>query len=216
MRVGFLALTVGMAVAIENAGNTLCHVAKEQSVMLKRAVTLMFAFTLAAGSLASAQERKDLQVFRDISNSVNRYTQFTIFDNIEASVTDGNVVLSGWVTMPYKKNDIERRIRKIDGVMMVENKIDVLPVSQFDDELRYRIARAIYSNSSFWNYAAMANPPIHIVVNRGRVTLTGVVQSNVERMLARSLATGFGSFEVKNALKTDEEIRTELEKIGSN
>ena len=184
--------------------------------MLKRAVTLMFAFTLAAGSLASAQERKDLQVFRDISNSVNRYTQFTIFDNIEASVTDGNVVLSGWVTMPYKKNDIERRIRKIDGVMMVENKIDVLPVSQFDDELRYRIARAIYSNSSFWNYAAMANPPIHIVVNRGRVTLTGVVQSNVERMLARSLATGFGSFEVKNALKTDDEMRTELEKIGSN
>ena len=123
---------------------------------------------------------------------VNRYTQFTIFDNIEASVTDGNVVLSGWVTMPYKKNDIERRVRKIDGVSMVENKIDVLPVSQFDDELRYRIARAIYGNSSFWNYAAMANPPIHIVVDRGRVTLTGVVQSNVERMLARSLAVGFG------------------------
>ena len=207
--------TVGMAVAVEVAGNTLCHVAKEQSVMLKKAVTLMFAFALVA-SVASAQERKDLQVFRDISNSVNRYTQFTIFDNIEASVTDGNVVLSGWVTMPYKKNDIERRVRKIDGVAMVENKIEVLPVSQFDDELRYRIARAIYSNSSFWNYAAMANPPIHIVVNRGRVVLTGVVQSNVERMLARSLATGFGSFEVTNALKTDEEMRAELEKIGTN
>ena len=95
-----------MAVAVEVAGNTLCHVAKEQSVMLKKAVTLMFAFALVA-SVASAQERKDLQVFRDISNSVNRYTQFTIFDNIEASVTDGNVVLSGWVTMPYKKDDIE-------------------------------------------------------------------------------------------------------------
>ena len=48
----------------------------------------------------------------------------------------------------------------------------MLPVSQFDDELRFRIARAIYGNSAFWNYAAMANPPIHIVVNRGRVTLT--------------------------------------------
>jgi osmotically-inducible protein OsmY len=206
---------VGMAVAIDSTGNTLCHVAKEQAVMLKKAVTLVFAFTLVAGS-AFAQERKDLQVFRDISDSVNRYTQFTIFDNIEASVTDGNVVLSGWVTMPYKKNDIEKRVRKVDGVTMVENKIEVLPVSQFDDELRYRIARAIYGNSSFWNYAAMANPPIHIVVNHGRVTLTGVVQSNVERMLARSLATGFGSFEVKNALKTDEEMRAELEKIGTN
>jgi osmotically-inducible protein OsmY len=207
--------TVGTAVAVEVTGNTLCHVAKEQSVMLKKAVTLMFAFALVA-SAASAQERKDLQVFRDISNSVNRYTQFTIFDNIEASVTNGNVVLSGWVTMPYKKNDIERRVRKIEGVETIENAIQVLPVSQFDDELRYRIARAIYSNSSFWNYAAMANPPIHIVVVHGRVTLTGVVQSNVERMLARSLATGFGSFEVTNALKTDDEVKAELEKVGTN
>ena len=145
---------------------------------------------------------------------MNRYTQFTIFDNIEASVTEGRVVLTGWVTMPFKKDDIERRVRKVEGVTGREQRIEVLPVSQFDDELRFRIARAIYGNSSFWNYAAMANPPIHIVVNRGRVTLTGVVQSNVERMLARSLATGFGSFEVKNELKTDDEVRAELEKIG--
>ena len=168
---------------------------------------------MLGGSAASAQERKDLQIFRDISDQVNRYTQFTIFDNVEASVTEGRVVLTGWVTMPYKKDDIERRVRSVDGVTdVVENRIEVLPVSQFDDELRFRIARAIYGNSAFWNYAAMANPPIHIVVNRGRVTLTGVVQSNVERMLARSLATGFGAFEVKNALKTDEEVRVELER----
>ena len=182
--------------------------------MLKKAAATLFVLALTA-SAAMAQERKDLQIFNDISKQVNRYVQFTIFDSIDASVHEGRVVLQGWVTMPYKKDDIERRVRKVDGVMSVENKIDVLPVSQFDDELRFRIARAIYGNSSFWHYAAMANPPIHIVVNRGRVTLEGVVQSNVERMLARSLATGFGSFEVKNDLKTDEEVRMELEKIGS-
>ena len=96
----------------------------------------------------------------------------------------------------------------------VKNDIQVLPVSQFDDELRFRIARAIYGNSSFWNYAAMANPPIHIVVNRGHVTLTGVVNSNVERVMARSLAVGFGEFTVKNELRTDAEARDALEKIG--
>ena len=90
----------------------------------------------------------------------------------------------------------------------------MLPVSQFDDELRFRIARAIYGNSSFWNYAAMANPPIHIVVNHGRVTLEGVVNTAVERMLARSLASGFGAFEVTNALKTDAEVAAELERMG--
>ena len=127
------------------------------SDMFKKAVPLMFAFTLLA-STAFAQERKDLQVFRDISDSVNRYSQFTIFDNIEASVADGRVVLSGWVTMPYKGADLERRVVKVAGVTAVDNKIEVLPVSQFDDELRFRIARAIYSHSSFWNYAAMASP----------------------------------------------------------
>jgi hyperosmotically inducible protein len=182
---------------------------------MKKVGTLVFALVMLVGSTASAQERKDLQIFRDISDQVNRYSRFTIFDDVAASVTQGRVELTGWVTMPFKKDDIERRVRRVDGVTNVVNRIDVLPVSQFDDELRFRISRAIYGNSSFWNYAAMANPPIHIVVNRGRVTLTGVVQSNVERMLARSLATGFGSFEVRNALKTDEEVRVELERIGS-
>jgi hyperosmotically inducible protein len=181
--------------------------------MVKKAVTLLFA-VLVTASAAVAQERKDLQIFRDVSDSVNRYTQFTIFDSIETSVTQGHVVLDGWVTMPYKRDDIERRARAVAAVSSLDNRIQVLPVSQFDDELRFRIARAIYGHSSFWNYAAMVNPPIHIIVNHGRVTLQGVVQSNVERQLARSLATGFAAFEVKNQLKTDEEVQAELEKIG--
>ena len=182
--------------------------------MVRKTITVLFAFTLCAATAAAAQDRKDLQVFRDISDAVNRYTQFTIFDSIDASVSQGHVVLDGWVTMPYKKDDLERRVRRISGIDTIENRIQVLPVSQFDDELRFRIARAIYGNSAFWNYAAMANPPIHIVVNGGRVTLQGVVQSDVDRQLARSLATGFGAFDVKNELKTDEEVQAELERIG--
>jgi osmotically-inducible protein OsmY len=58
----------------------------------------------------------------------------------------------------------------------------------------------------------MPSPPIHIVVEHGRVTLTGVVQSEVDRMLARSLATQFGALSVTNALKTDAEVRDALEK----
>ena len=165
----------------------------------------------AASANAQDAERKDLQVFNDVADQVNRYTQLTIFDSISASVTDGKVELTGWVTMPYKRNDLEKRVRKVEGITSLDNKIAVLPVSQFDDELRFRIARAIYSHSLFWSYASMANPPIRVVVNRGHVTLEGVVQSNVERMLARSLASGFGAFEVKNALKTDAEVREAME-----
>ena len=184
----------------------------------------LLAMTSPALATASAEptavkqtaERKDLQVFNDIAGQVNRYTQLTVFDSISASVDDGRVVLTGWVTMPYKRDDIERRARKVEGVRAVDNKIGVLPVSQFDDQLRFRIARAIYGHSSFWSYAAMANPPIRVVVNRGKVTLEGVVQSNVERMLARSLASGFGDFGVTNELKTDAEVREAMEARKSN
>ena len=59
----------------------------------------------------------------------------------------------------------------------------------------------------------MANPPIHVIVERGHVTLEGVVNSNVERMLARSLASQHLAFSVTNNLKTDAEMRTALEKL---
>lgn len=173
------------------------------------------ALIAALAGPATAQERKDLQVFHDISTAVSRYTQFTIFDSVDVSVTNGNVTLTGWVTMPYKKTDIERRVAQVAGVGSVRNDLQVTPASQFDDELRFRIARAIYGHSSFWNYAAMANPPIHIVVVRGHVTLTGTVTSEVDRMLARSLATGFGSFGVTSALRTDAEVREHLERLGA-
>ena len=176
------------------------------------AAAIMLTANVAVAQTADGTERKDFQVFKDVANSVETYTRFTIFDDVSAGVKDGVVKLTGKVTMPYKRNDIEKRVTKIAGVRMIDNEITVLPVSQFDDELRYRIAGAIYNNSNFWNYAIMANPPIHIVVEHGRVTLTGVVQSNVDRMLARSLATQFGAFSVTNALKTDAEVRDALEK----
>jgi hyperosmotically inducible periplasmic protein len=162
---------------------------------------------------AWAAQREDLQIFNDLSRQVLRYSQFTIFDSVNAQVDDGVVTLSGRVTMPYKRDDIAERIARIAGVRQVNNEIAVLPVSQFDDELRLRIARAIYGNSNFWTYGAMANPPIHIIVEHGRVTLEGVVNSNVDRMLARSLASSFGAFSVTNNLKTDAEAAKELERL---
>jgi hyperosmotically inducible protein len=166
-----------------------------------------FVAPLWGSSTVFAQDRRDVRLAETIARTLNNYTRFTIFDDVNISVERGVATLTGKVTMPYKKDDIGRRVGGIDGVSEVQNRIDVLPVSPFDDDLRYRIARAIYGNPSFWNYAAMANPPIHIIVERGRVTLTGVVNSNVERMLARSLATGWGELSVTNQLRTDAEVR---------
>ena len=182
--------------------------------MLRKLIPFTFGIVLI-GNIAFAdagQERKDLGVFNDVSKAVTHYAQFTIFDNVDVAVKDGMVTLTGDVTMPYKRDEIEKRVAKVDGVHQVTNQIKVLPVSQSDDQLRYRIARAIYDNPNFWNYAIGPNPPIHIIVDHGRVTLTGVVGSEVDRMLARSLASQFGAFSITNALRTDAEVRDALEK----
>ena len=172
-------------------------------------ISAIVALLMMFATSAFAQDRRDVRLADDVGRSITGYVRLTVFDDINAAVENGMVVLTGKVTMPYKKDDLEKRIVKIDGVRSVRNDIGVLPVSQFDDELRYRVSRAIYGNPSFWNYAAMANPPIHIIVEGGHVTLAGVVNSNVERMLARSLATGLGELSVTNALKTDAEIKSE-------
>jgi hyperosmotically inducible periplasmic protein len=171
---------------------------------------------LALAGVARAQDvtsRKDFQVFQDVARQVRQYVNFTVFDSVNATVNNGVVTLSGRVTMPYKVEDLTRRVARVDGVHRIDNRIEVLPASRFDDELRMRVARAIYGNPSFWHYASMANPPIHIVVERGRVRLEGTVNNHVERMLAQSLAIGFGEFAVENGLKTDAEVQAELEQI---
>ena len=154
----------------------------------------------ATATTAAAQDSGDLGIALDISRQIERYPQFTIFDHVTGTVDNGVVTLTGKVTMPFKKNDIAKRAGSVNGVREVLNRID--------DDLRQRIARAIYGNSAFWQYGAMANPPIHIIVERGHVTLTGVVNSNVDRMLARSLAIGFGELSVTNDLRTDAELRS--------
>lgn len=187
--------------------------------MLRKLITISGAVLLLAGAAGARTTndnvengRKDLQVLKDVAQAVDRYTQFTIFDEVSANVKDGAVTLTGKVTMPYKRDEIEKRVLKADGVHAVVNQITVLPVSTFDDELRYRIARSIYSNANFWNYAIMPNPSIHIVVEHGHVTLTGVVQTDVDRVLARSLASQLGALSVTNDLKTDAEVQATLEK----
>ena len=182
--------------------------------MTKRLLTFVAGFALlATAAFADTGDRKDLQVFNDISKTVQRYAHFTVFDNVDAQVKNGVVTLTGRVTMPYKRDDIEKRVAKVDGVKQVHDRIAVLPVSQFDDQLRYRLARAIYSNPNFWNYAIGPNQPIHILVEHSRVTLEGVVLNDTYRAIASSIATTqFGVMSVKNNLKTEAEARDALEK----
>lgn len=172
----------------------------------RSSVALVIALCGVLSVTTSAQTPRQ-RVLARVAEAIARYPRYTVFDYVEGDYERGVLTIWGKVTMPFKRTDIERLLVGIEGVEELVNEIDVLPVSQFDDRLRQDISRAIYGNPSFWQYAAMPNPPIHIIVDRGRVTLMGVVQSEVERQLARSLATSFGAFSVANELVTERERR---------
>jgi hyperosmotically inducible protein len=146
----------------------------------------------------------DTVVASEIAKKVRRYTRYTIFDDINIQVDNGVATLTGRVTMPYKADDIADLTARVDGVTEVRNEIQTLPVSIEDDRLRASISRQIYRNPLFSNYAIQVNPPIHIIVENGRVTLTGAVGSEVELRKAEFIARStFGVFEVTNNLRVD-------------
>src|SRR5690348_15622942 len=157
---------------------------------------------LATPARASAQI-SDQALGEKIAESVRNYSQFTIFDDVNIQIDNRAVTLTGWVTRPNKREDIGTRVAKIDGVRSVANSIVVLPPSRVDDDLRWRISNAIYNHPNFWRYAQLANPLIHIIVDVGAVTLTGVVSSETDRAVALSLAQVPGTRGVTNKLRVD-------------
>jgi osmotically-inducible protein OsmY len=139
-----------------------------------------------------------------IAREIRRYTNYTIFDDVSISVDRGVATLSGRVTMPYKAKDMARLAARVKGVLEVNNQLGVLPVSIYDDRLRRSIARQIYRDPVFSRYAIQVNPPIHIIVERGNVTLTGAVNSRLEwqkaEMIVRQTSGVFG---IENRLQID-------------
>jgi hyperosmotically inducible protein len=188
----------------------------ENDMWIRFLTAALLAFVLAGSAAAQtnvlppAPTPTTIQLFRSVQRQVLNYPHFSVFDSVNAKIQDGTVTLTGKVTMPYKRKDLEERVSSIKGLKGVNNQIEVLPASKSDDELRVGIANAIYGNSAFVNYATQVNPPIHIVVERGRVVLEGVVANQVDRALAYSIASMFQAFSVKNALRTEEEVKKEL------
>jgi hyperosmotically inducible protein len=161
---------------------------------------------LKAGRVASvvsnltiAAAESDVALARDVADRISKYDLYTVYDDIQGRVNNGVVSLSGAVTTPNKASDILERVAKVRGVQGIDNKLEVLPESQSDDRLRVTIANAIYRDEAFLNYS-MVDPPIHVIVNRGHVTLTGLVRAEMERFKAESIArsvSGVLAFENK-------------------
>ena len=147
---------------------------------------------------------KAMDVTQRIHHEIATLPYTGIWDWIDADLRpDGTVILRGDVTRPSVKSEIASRIRGIESVTNVVNNIRVLPLSQFDDQIRVGVYRSLFGwSSSLSRYAMGANPSIHIIVNNGNVTLKGIVSNSMDKQVAGMAANRvFGVFHVNNELE---------------
>jgi hyperosmotically inducible periplasmic protein len=127
---------------------------------------------------------------------------YSVFDNLEYTMNGTEVVLSGQVVRPVTKQDAEKSVQHVEGVTRVVNNITVLPLSNFDDQIRRAEYRAIFSQPGLARYSMGVVPSVHIIVNNGHVTLTGIVGNQMDYNIARIRALSVpGVFSVTNNLR---------------
>jgi hyperosmotically inducible protein len=139
-----------------------------------------------------------------VRHEINMLPYYGVFDDISFRVDGDKVTLTGEVWQPVLKLDTESAVKHIEGIRQVDNQIEVLPLSNFDDQIRYSTYRAIYGYTPLSRYRLGTHPSIHIVVKNGNVTLTGVVANKMDSDLAYVRANGVpGAFSVKNELRIE-------------
>jgi osmotically-inducible protein OsmY len=165
---------------------------------------LVVTLTAVLSLLAPVQQKdsRTLRVEADVERELLLLPYYTVFDYLAFRVEPGGTVrLLGQVVRPTLKSDAERRLKRVEGVEQIINEIEVLPVSPADDAIRLAVARNIYNSTALDRYGFQSQPPIHIIVKQGRVTLEGAVDSESDKTVAGLKAREIsGVFEVKNNL----------------
>jgi hyperosmotically inducible periplasmic protein len=171
------------------------------------AAIVLAATTAVAAPAGAATEQSNQsyeQVVKKVRKELVTLPYYGVFDNLSYKVEGGTVTLYGQVVRPSTRKDAERRVARLAGVSRVINQIEVLPLSSFDDEIRVRSFDAISRMGSLFHYMRSVNPSIHIVVNRGNVTLEGVVSNPTDARLAYIAVNQVpGVFSVTNNLRVE-------------
>jgi hyperosmotically inducible periplasmic protein len=192
------------------------------------AVVMGLAFVLAGGYPALSADSKSS--VEEIRKELMQLPYYGVFDYLAFSYDKGSVTLMGYAYHPTLKQDAVRAAKRAPGVDQVIDKIEELPVSQFDDELRWKTYYAIYRDPFLSRYAPgggllwghrhpfsggfhsfggtrfpgmepLGDYPIHIMVKGGKITLLGVVDSESDKTVAGTRAREVpGSFGVENEL----------------
>jgi len=159
-----------------------------RSLLILGALLVMVSGTpLLANSKTQPQRdpaQEQAHLIKEVHHELVMLPYLSVFDNLEYRVDGTKVTLIGQVTQPILKDEAGRVVKGIEGVTEVDNQIQVLPLSAFDDQIRHAEFRAIYSFPALSRYAWGAIPQIHIIVENGQVTLYGIVDSQADKDVA--------------------------------
>ena len=155
---------------------------------------------------------------------------YGVFDFLAFTYEKGTVTLLGYAYHGTLKHDAIRAAKRASGVDQVVDNVEELPVSQNDDDLRWKTYYKIYRDAFLSRYAPgggvlwghrhafedgfhaigfrrfpgvepLGDYPLHIIVKRGTITLLGVVDSEADRAVAGLRAREVeGAFGVENEL----------------
>ena len=156
--------------------------------MLLVCVAAGFGLALLNGPSLAQQTRTSARsqerIVKEVRNEIVMLPQYSVFDDIQYKVEGDTVTLLGQVRNATLKSDAEHVVKEIEGVEKVDNQIEILPLSNTDDQIRRAVYYALFAeNSPLFRYGWGAVPPIHIIVKGGRVTLAGVVDSEAGEAL---------------------------------
>jgi len=169
----------------------------------------MNATIIAASATTPAVDNKNQNnepvarqnLIREIRHQLLLVPFYSVFDNLSYRIDGDTVTLEGQVVRPTLKSDAEAAVKSVEGVSRVVYKIEVLPLSPMDDQIRRAAYRAIYADTVLSKYAYSSVASIHIIVKNGHVTLVGVVDSEADKNLANIRANSVPDvFSVDNDL----------------
>jgi len=206
----------------------------QRHVRVAAAVVGMVFVLTGAQPLLRADAKSSVE---EIRKELLQLPYYGVFDFLAFSYEKGTVTLMGYAYHLTLKHDAARAAKRASGVDQVIDKIEELPVSQFDDELRWRTYYAIYRDPFLSRYAPgggmlwghrhpfgagihdmsptrfpgmepIGDYPIHIIVKNGRITLLGVVDTESDKTVAGMRAREVpGSFAVENELAVEKSAK---------
>lgn len=147
-------------------------------------------------------DANESRIVQEVRHQLVMLPYYSIFDDLGFRVNGTTVTLEGAVVRPVLKSDAENVVKRVEGVTNVINKIEVLPPSPMDDQIRRAAVRVIYGDPQIGTrYGNQALPPIHIIVKNGNLTLEGVVANDFDKNLIGIRANSIPNvFKVTNNL----------------